>query len=344
MRILFVFIFISISVHSQTKTDSTHIRFAFGSCIRHTADLRIFDSILKWQPDYTLLLGDIGYIDSPNQDTACTILDSIYSDSSFSRLRRFSTLYGTWDDHDYGLNDGGKYFPVKQEAKERFLDFYDVPSESVLREREGIYTSYRIYSNGKWIQLIFLDTRWFRSNLNVNDYSVNTEKLPYISEYLPYEFRDSTLLGKEQWEWLENQLKIPADLRIICSSIQFAHSYNGYESWNNFPLEKEKLFKIMKQNEVENLVFLSGDVHIAEISKQNVPDLYPIYDFTSSGLSSKWSYPIPNKNRIAGPIYENHFALLDVNWTENKLIVSIVNRSNQIKIQQTILLSELKFK
>jgi alkaline phosphatase D len=28
------------------------------------------------------------------------------------------------------------------------------------------------------------------------------------------------MLGEEQWKWLEEQLQVPADIRIIASSIQ----------------------------------------------------------------------------------------------------------------------------
>ena len=50
-----------------------------------------------------------------------------------------------------------------------------------------------------------------------------------------------------------------------------------------------------------------------KVSKLERPGMYPIYDVTSSGLSSTWHFATPNKNRIEGPIMENHFGLLTIN-------------------------------
>ena len=39
-------------------------------------------------------------------------------------LRESQTkIIGTWDDHDYGLNNGGSDFKRKDEYREMFLDF-----------------------------------------------------------------------------------------------------------------------------------------------------------------------------------------------------------------------------
>jgi alkaline phosphatase D len=333
-----------VSNSSPKPEIGSSIDFAFGSCIRHTADLSIFDTILKCRPDYTLFLGDIGYVDSQNQDTSCHVFDSIYSNPSFKRLRTFSTVYGTWDDHDYGLNDGGKYFQGKVAAKERYLDFYDVPMSSSVRTHEGIYTSYRIQSEGKTVQVILLDLRTFRSNLNVNTNRVLHPDMIQIPEYLPIESPDSTLLGSEQWVWLKKVLEEPADVRLLCSSIQFAHSFNGYESWNNFPHEKQRLIDLIAQTKAEGLLVLSGDVHFAEYSKIYPEKTYPLYDFTSSGLSSKWHSPTINTNRISEPVMENHFGLLDINWKEERITVYVIDRTNTFRISQQVYLSELRFK
>ena len=117
--------------------------------------------------------------------------------------------------------------------------------------------------------------------------------------------------------WLENELKVNADVRIIGSSTQFGIEWNGYESWENFPNEKQKMIDLIKNTKANNVFFISGDVHYSEISKVET-DFYPLYDFTSSGLSSTWYFATPNKNRIEGPVMDNHFGLITIDFTDSK--------------------------
>lgn len=53
-------------------------------------------------------------------------------------------------------------------------------------------------------------------------------------------------------------------------------------------LNKEKLFRILKKYEAENVVLVSGDVHYAQLYKDSCPSLTGqnnLWEFTSSGLS-----------------------------------------------------------
>jgi alkaline phosphatase D len=108
------------------------------------------------------------------------------------------------------------------------------------------------------------------------------------------------LLGAEQWLWLEAELAKPADLRLICSGSQFSIEYNGYEAWANFPYEQKRMLELIKKARANGVIFLTGDVHYAEISKLEEPGLYPIYDVTASGITSTWDFATLNKNRIEG--------------------------------------------
>jgi len=92
-------------------------------------------------------------------------------------------------------------------------------------------------------------------------------------------------------------------------------------------------------------LFLSGDVHYAEISKLKEDGLYPIYDVTASGLSSTWHFATPNKNRIEGPVMENHFGIITITWNENnpEIKMEIWDDKNNQRIEHTIGLDELSF-
>ncbi len=53
--------------------------------------------------------------------------------------------------------------------------------------------------------------------------------------YIPNTDVDVTVLGDAQWKWLEDQLKVPAEFRIIGSSYQVLSDRHGWEMWGNFP-------------------------------------------------------------------------------------------------------------
>ena len=151
---------------------------------------------------------------------------------------------------------------------------------------------------------------------------------------------------KAKWLWLEKELQKPADLRIIGSGSQFGIEYNSYESWANFPLEQQKMIDLIKKTKANGVLFLSGDVHYAEISKLSIPGMYPIYDITSSGLSSKWHFATPNNNRIEGPVMENHFGLLTIDWEHKNPVIKmeVWDINNNQRFEYTIRLDELQFK
>jgi alkaline phosphatase D len=254
-------------------------------------------------------------------------------------------IIATWDDHDYGWNDAGRHYPFKEESKEIFLDFFGEPADSERRKRAGIYTSKFIESAGKKIQVILLDTRTFRDNLLINKEKDHPDRRYfYHLDYAPHTSKDSTLLGEAQWTWLGKQLQADADVRIIASSTQFGIEYNGYEAWANFPHEQERILELIKNKRAEGVLFVSGDVHYAEISKLETADLYPIYDVTSSGLSSTWHFATPNVNRIEGPVMDNHFGLLTIYFTgEGSINMEIWDGKSNQRIEYTVGLSELTF-
>ena len=132
------------------------------------------------------------------------------------------------DDHNYGLNDGGSEYALKKEAQKLFLDFWKIDIQDERHKREGIYFYENRQIKDKKILLIGLDTRYFRSPLE-------GEKRNYLST----SDISKTILGKEQWEWLERTFQEEADIIILASSIQILATNHGFEKWSNFPHEKE---------------------------------------------------------------------------------------------------------
>ncbi|MBP9689640.1 MAG: alkaline phosphatase family protein [Bacteroidia bacterium] len=322
-------------------------KIAFGSCANQSARLPIFNVVVEHKPDLFVFLGDNVYGDTHNMDTLAAIYGRMAAKPTFKNLKQNVPLIATWDDHDYGQNDAGRHFPEKEKSKQVFLDFFDEPKESERRTRPGVYQSYYYQNNGKTTQVILLDCRTFRDDLIRFDKRKHKclKNGRHRHAFAPYTVADSTMLGEEQWKWLEEELKKPADLRIIGSGSQFGIEYNGYESWANFPHEQKRMFNLIKSTQANGVLFISGDVHYAEISKINEPGLYPIYDITASGLSSTWEFATPNKNRIEGPVMQNHFGLITVNWQlpDPEIALEIWDVDNKKAISYLVKLSTLKF-
>lgn len=289
-------------------------KIAFGSCANQSSNLPIYNVVVEHKPDLFVFLGDNVYGDTHNMDTLAAIYKRMGDKPSFQNLKKNVPLIATWDDHDYGQNDAGRHYEEKVKSKQVMLDFFDEPKESDRRKREGVYQSYYYQKAGKTIQVILLDCRTFRDDLIRFDKKKHRKNGRHRHYYVPHTTTDSTLLGETQWKWLEQELKKPADLRIIGSGSQFGIEYNGYESWANFPHEQKRMLELIKTTKANGVLFITGDVHYAELSKVEYPGLYPIYDITASGLSSTWEFATPNKNRVCGPVMQNHFGLITINW------------------------------
>ncbi|MEY4904940.1 MAG: hypothetical protein RLZZ292_2755 [Bacteroidota bacterium] len=337
--------FFVVSTISAQKNIS---KIAFGSCGHETHPLPIFDVVVKHKPDLFIFLGDNIYGDTKDMDTLRAKYNRLGSKPTFQNLKKNVPIIATWDDHDFGWNDDGKHYLYKQESKEIFMNFFDEPKNSIRRQREGVYTSYMYeFKKGQKLQVILLDGRTFRDDLLPYKGGVAKDRRYFYDlDYAPHTSSDSTLLGAAQWTWLEKELQKPATIRLIGSGSQFGIEYNGYEAWANFPHEQQKMLDLIKKTKANGVLFLSGDVHYAEISKLIEPNLYPIYDITASGLSSTWHFATPNKNRIEGPIMDNHFGLITIDW--NKKVPNIKMeiwdvRDNQ-RIEYSIKASEIGVK
>ncbi|MCI5055111.1 MAG: alkaline phosphatase family protein [Flavobacteriales bacterium] len=352
----FIFLPIYSCTHSQDPKDNKDIDFghevykiAFGSCGKENHPLPIFDVVVAHKPDMFIFLGDNIYGDTESMELLKNKYWQLTQKPSFQNLKQnVPRILATWDDHDYGENDAGRHYPQKEASKEVFLDFFEEPANSQRRKTPGIYdVQYvEVGDKGKLIQIILLDVRTFRDNLKPYDNRYSGDaKYHYQLDYSPYDSADSTLLGVEQWAWLESTLKQHADVRIIASGSQFGIEHNGYECWANFPHERNKMLDLIKRTRAEGVLFVTGDVHYAEVSKLTSPDVYPIYDITSSGLSSTWEFATPNKNRIQGPVMENHFGLLTIDFEspKPKIISEIWDVNNEKRISLEIDYEEISF-
>ncbi|MCC6523664.1 MAG: alkaline phosphatase family protein [Polyangiaceae bacterium] len=312
-------------------------RIAFGSCMHQSLPKPVLDLATASAPDLFVFLGDNIYGDTDDM----AVLAAKYAEQAASpelqSLRAAVPTIATWDDHDYGRNDAGKEYPYKVESKGLFLDFWQEPASSSRRTHDGVYTSYLFWEQGGTVQVILLDTRWFRDPLDPNTGAG-------VNDYQPTADTSRTLLGAEQWQWLETELATPADVRIIGTSIQFGHEYNGWESWTNMPHERQHLVDVLRAAGAEVTVFISGDVHWGELSRFDADGGYPLYDLTSSGITEEWPSISPNQNRIGEPVPENNYGFVEITWgaDDDRLALGLVDVDGVERVRHEVAASALR--
>lgn len=325
-------------------------RIAFGSCAKQTDPCPIWETIADYQPELTLLLGDNVYADildgRMKPATPQRIADAyatLAKDPGFARLRNSSPIMAVWDDHDYGNNDSGVEWEHKRPSAELFHDFFGTPADSPLRKQAGVYQARIFGPPGKRVQIILLDTRFFRSPLEKGTAPLpGFRALPYVPNTKP----DATILGEAQWKWLEEQLLLPAEVRLIGSSIQVVSSEHPFEKWDNFPLERSRLFELIQRTAASGVVILSGDRHLGEISLEPSAVGYPLYDITASGLNQAtqgWREVEPNRFRVAALPYGNHFGSVEIDWSAAVPLIKLQLRheDGEIAVQARVPLDVL---
>jgi len=317
-------------------------RVAFGSCLGQDGVQPIWDHVLAAKPDVFVLLGDNVYADTNDSVELRAAYAKLGAQPGFQKLRTAARLLATWDDHDYGENDVGAEHPNKEASKQAFLDFFGVAKDSPRRQRDGVYHSEVFGPPGRRVQVILLDTRFNRSPLA---FAEDESDLIDGGRYLPNADPQATLLGPKQWAWFEEQLRVPAQVRIIGSSIQVVDEDSGGEKWANFPLERKKLYSLLWRS--TGSLFISGDRHFAELSMMDGEAGYPIYDLTASSLN--WSEHMfrmmeRNRHRIAVLNRGDNFGLIEIDWSRRDplLRLKIVDEDGDTMIHHKVELSVLR--
>ncbi len=282
---------------------------AFGSCNNQEKDQAMWKPILLNQPDLWVWLGDNIYADTDNMQAMARMYHKVRSQPDYNKLCAQSSIMGIWDDHDYGVNDGDKNYSKRRQSKELMLKFLDVPLSNPVWKHEGAYQAYTIGPAGSQVKFILLDGRYFRDELKANPGGT--------PRYFVNETGD--MLGEAQWKWLEAELRnSTAQIHIIGCGVQFIHDEHAFEKWGNFPVARKRLLDLLAQIKPTKTMLISGDRHISEVSKMELPGLgYPLYDFTSSGLTHAYAGNTtePNRFRVSPLVNQRSFGILRIDWS-----------------------------
>jgi alkaline phosphatase D len=332
--------------------------FAFGTCTYvnepeydrpgpgYGGGYEIFERIAEKKPEVMIWGGDNSYLREADWGSRTGIYRRFSHDRSIKEIQPLiasAANYAIWDDHDFGPNDSDHGYALAEVTRQAFQDFWSNPSYG--RDGKGIYTS-AVWSD---VQFFFMDNRSFRTN----------------NARLTVEER--THLGKEQFEWLIDNLKYSvATFKIVIIGGQVINPLQVFENYSKVaPEERQRLINTIRAERIPGVMFFTGDRHHTELSKLTDPSWaapepskfpaaiapnYPLYDLTCSPLTSG---PVPaaaneaNPTRVPGTfVGERNFALCTVSGepTDRKLKITIYSTAGKELWTQTISATELQVK
>ncbi|MFM7672834.1 MAG: alkaline phosphatase D family protein [Bacteroidota bacterium] len=265
-------------------------------------DSSIFEPMAKEKSAFMLWLGDAWYTREVDYYSEWGLWNRASRDRSLGVLQPFWKAmphYGIWDDHDYGPNNSGKSYELKEASRQVFTSYF--PNPSAGQNGQGIYTKLS-YADADFF---LTDDRWWRSEDRVRD-SVNGQPNP-----------DKRMLGSQQMEWLKEAiLASNAVFKFVVMGSQVLNDVSLYDKWTDFPAERQEFLDFIRAYKINGVVFITGDRHHSEVIKMNRPGTYPLYDVTVSPLTSgthKFDGPEANNPlRVFGLDQKNNYGRISI--------------------------------
>ena len=323
--------------------DTALTRILVGSCLdEEKPESVVMQTLANEEADLFLMIGDNVYGDmngrayvsnQANLDELRESFADLAARADFQAVRARHPMMVAWDDHDYGANDAGREFPFRRLAERIHERFWGLENEDV-GAWPGTYYARSFGPEGQRVQVIMLDTRFFRSPLTPTDEWGRKGK----ERYVPSSSEGQDMLGNDQWTWLENQLQQPADLRLVVSSIQIMTTDgHGYEAWSRLPAEQERLYSLIAETEAEGVVFVSGDRHTAFLYKDEAALPYPAYEITASSMnvSMRDTSDEVDRAQIGQGYAPDNFGAIEIDW-ENGTVRLAINSDTGETVNEVV--------
>ena len=300
------------ATHAKYPEDrSTPLKvITFGSCNHQDRAQPMWPIIQEQDPSLWIWMGDNIYGDSRSIPVLTKKFQKQFDHPGYKLFRQSVPIIGTWDDHDYGENNAGKEYPTKVATQELLLNFLQEPKNSPRRRQHGIYASYTFGKGDKQTKIILLDGRY----------------------HMEHPGAGADNLGKQQWLWLQNELKTSqATINLIVSGIQILPTDHLYEKWANFPKSRQLLISMIQKYDLPGVILLSGDRHIHEVNIIKPEGFYPITEITSSGLTHSWeAFKAKENDTRYGAAYTGlAFGKITFDWKNKQLLIQIINVENK---------------
>ncbi len=294
---------------STLDPQKNSVKFAYASCM---ADDYRFNDVInpmweqmrKQNPDLVILNGDVVYVDSFEfvERKKATELDIWFRFiDSFNRLpiyrwQNLKPILTTWDDHDFGTNDGDREFTAKIAARKIFLAFFGGKNlkDVYELEPESVYYSFNAFKQ----KMLFLDDRYFRQ--------------PNKDQKIPEKYGH---WGEKQHNWILSNLDDSKTPVWIFNGDQiFSGKDLSYKEsmQTNHPEHFKTFLEDLKKTK-SAVIFGSGDIHFSEIMQiPNDRIGYETFEVTSSSMHSYSGEGWDNPLRLPGA-FTNEFNFMIIN-------------------------------
>jgi alkaline phosphatase D len=332
--------------HWRWRTDPPAFKFAIGSCAYindppfdrpgkpYGGDFEIFETIAGQKPDFMIWLGDNVYYREPDWLSETAMRYRFAQNRELPELRRLlanAHQYAIWDDHDYGPNDSDRTYRGKEWALRIFKDYW-------ANATYGHDNVPGVFGRFEWadVEFFLLDDRYHRSPNRMAASDPNKQ-----------------MFGEAQMRWLtESLLSSRAPFKIVVSGGQILNRVNNFEAFQEFSFEQKRFFDFLRAQKIEGVVFLSGDRHHTELLKRTDITTYPLYEFTSSPLTSGGGYLKQEENnpdRVPDTWVTNgtrNFGVVEVSGAPRarKLTLRTLDKTGKQLWQYEIAETDLKFK
>lgn len=284
---------------TPTGNTASHLKFAVVSCSNYQAGYftNYYHLAVRNDLDAVIHLGDYiyEYANGTYGDSTLEADRRVEPDKEIVTLEDYRTRYSTyrldtnlirvhqqhpfitvWDDHESANNsykDGaqnhtdlteGDWNTRKAVAKQAYFEWLPIRDNN----DQDVY---RTIKYGNLMDLIMLDTRLKGRELQVS--SIADSTLFDTSR---------TILGAAQKTWLFDQLRTSsARWKVIGQQVTFSEfnvgwaalgqpgfTFDALESsfldfWDGYPVERSQIINFIKNNNINNTVILTGDVHAA---------------------------------------------------------------------------------
>lgn len=299
--------------------------FAIGGDTNFTKNpFSIFNSILKKNPDFMILLGDQIYSDNPVDivkevpghlpDLKAAYRRKYKENWAETHMKAFMKripMFMILDDHEIDNNWHGEqgYYIDAMTAYDEYQGKHNPASRAAGKK----YYSFRVGE----VDFYVLDTRSYRSSNGVTD---NSSK---------------SMLGSVQKGDLESWLSAStAKFKFIISSVPWRNlSDRNNDSWDGFQTERNEIFDYVLKNKILGVVLVSGDQHYASVHRLRQIEPYSLSEFNATPLGT-------SNLRMRGETeaekkYEDNsekvYGLfrIDTSTTPAKIEFDIYNRKNE---------------
>lgn len=287
--------------HFETAPEPTtpgKVCLAFGSCA-HNKPLALWTQMDESGIDGLVLLGDTPYIDSTKLEVARQKHREFLQVPELAKLIDHTPTWGTWDDHDFGRNDSDGRLPGKENNRQALIEYR--ANREYGHGGQGIYTKFEYGP----IEVFLLDTRWF----------ARTEKSP-VDPSQP------TLLGAEQWKWLQaSLLASKAKFKLLtCGMIWDDKKNSESDDWGTYTHERDALYRFIGEHQISGVVLIGGDIHCSRLLKYDTEKTvgYPIHQFIVSPIhhSTIPKLNVPHPNLVRGEAFPHVWLRLEVDSTQ----------------------------